>query len=230
MDVSMIPSDNPIPALLEFIPLWISDLSACHRVDPSVIPSFVPKPLRAIYELTGNWPVPFAKQWRAPNWVPGLLGLQDQLLPLDQLHVEGDRFTFVHENQGVWSCETIANEEDPPVYSDSLSFQTGTNEMQEVCSKLSHFMTTYCLQELTFRSQFLFSVDDDVQSPADLVTAELLDFWPDGVYVYREPTHSFYICDRRLMVMNAGEGYWIAYNDPSCDSLVREKSHIRRIN
>src|SRR5688572_25116162 len=121
----MIPRDRPIPVLLEFIRTWVPDLSAKHRVAPSLIPPFVPPPLRAIYELAGNWPVPYTEQWQAPTWIPALFGTQDQLLPLDQLVVKGDRFTFIHENQGVWRCETKANAVDPPVFSDASSFEGG---------------------------------------------------------------------------------------------------------
>ena len=99
----MISPDRPIPALLKFIATWVPDLSKNHRIAPSVIPQFVPAPLRSIYELGGSWPVPYSEQWRSPKWTAGLFGTQDRLLPLDQLVVNRDRFTFIQENQGVWS-------------------------------------------------------------------------------------------------------------------------------
>jgi hypothetical protein len=151
----MIPRDNPIPVLLEFIATWVPDLLPEHRVAASEIPGFVPAPLRAVYEFAGNWPVPNNEQSRAPSWIPGLFGPQDQLLPLDQLVVNGDRFTFIHENQGVWSCETQINEADPPVFSDASALDGSDEGMREVCPSLSHFMTTFCLHELLFGSMIL---------------------------------------------------------------------------
>jgi hypothetical protein len=165
----MIPRDRPIRALLEFIATWVPDLSAKHGVAPSSIPPFVPPPLRAIYELAGNWPVPYSEQWRRPKWVPGLFGTQDRLLPLDQLVVKDGRFTFIHENQGNWSCETLINQDDPPVFSDASSFDDSIDGMREVCPSLSHFLTTFCLHELAFGSQNLFSVDSEPKNLGDLV-------------------------------------------------------------
>lgn len=137
----MISREALIPALLKLIAEWVPDLQPRHRVVPADIPAFVPTPLRAIYELAGNYPVPFTEQWRRPNWITGLFGNQDQLLPIDQLEVVGERFRFLHENQGVWHCDTLANESDPPVFSDSRAYEYGDNEFREVCPTLSHFLT-----------------------------------------------------------------------------------------
>jgi hypothetical protein len=96
----MIPRNNPIPALLKFIVEWVPDLSPKHRIEPSLIPKFVPPPLRAIYEVTGNWPVPYTEQWRPPKWKRGLFGPQDKLLPMDLLKPKDGRFTFFARKSG----------------------------------------------------------------------------------------------------------------------------------
>jgi len=225
----MITREAPIPGLLTLISEWVPDLQPRHRVVPADIPAFVPAPLRAIYELAGNYPVPFTEQWRRPNWIAGLFGNQDQLLPIDQLEVVGERFRFIHENQGVWHCDTLANESDPPVYSDSRAYEYGDNEFREVCPTLSHFLTTYCLQELVFGSQHLFCVDSEVEAPGDLVVGSLCDVWVKGLYVYGEPTHSFYLCNDKLFVMETG-GYWLATNDETQLTLISERHEIRRIH
>ena len=209
--------------------MWVPDLSPMHRIEASLIPRFIPPPLRSIYEIAGNWPVPFTEQWRRPNWTPGLFGTQDQLLPMDKLKANGERFTFLHENQ-VWSCETLFDKEDPPVYSDSLAFEGGDDNMREVCSSLSHFLTTFCLQELAFGSRNLFCIDSEIRAPEDLVTGDLESVWVKGVYVFKEPTHSFYLCDSRLIVMDTGGGYWIAYNEAASSELVNKSLKIRRIH
>lgn len=226
----MIPRNDPIPALLEFTVRWVPDLSPEHRIEPSLIPKFIPPPLRAIYEVTGNWPVPYTEQWRKPNWIHGLFGPQDQLLPMHKLEPKDGRFTFLQENQYVWTCETLIDAEDPPVYSDAMAYETGTEEMQEVCGSLSHFLTTYCLQELVFGSRHLFCVDSKPTAPEELVKTNLQSLWEQGVYVRKEPSHSFYICDERVIVMNTWGDYWIASNE-ACAELVDVSKHkIRRIH
>jgi hypothetical protein len=230
----MIPRDRPIPALLQFIAAWVPDLSAKHRIAPSLIPAFVPPPLRAIYELAGNWRVPYTEQWRPPRWIPGLFGTQDQLLPLDQLVVTGDRFTFIYENQGVWSCETIIKEDDPPVFSDASSFDGSDEGMREVCPSLSHFLTTFCLHELAFGSQNLFCVDSEPQNPGELVKGDLAPLWLDGMYAYKGAKYSFFLCERDLMIMSTGMGppgdYWLAYNKQDASDLLGTGHEIRRIH
>jgi hypothetical protein len=231
MREGMIPRKDPIPALLKFTVEWVPDLSPEHRIEPSLIPKFIPPPLRAMYEVTGNWPVPYPEQWRAPNWERGLFGSQDKLLPMDRLKPKDGRVTFLQENQGVWTCETLIDGEDPPVYSDSMAYESGSKEMQEVCGSLSHFLTTYCLQELVFGSKHLFCVDSKVEKPEELVRQDLRPVWEKGVYVNREPSHSFYICNERVMVMNTWGDYWIAYEDEACAELVDVSEHkIRRIH
>jgi hypothetical protein len=222
-----------MPALLEFIARWVPELSTKHRIDGSLIPPFVPAPLRAIYELAGNWPVPSTEQWRPPKWIPGLFGPQDHLLPVDQLEVNGDRFTFIHENQGVWSCETRAGEADPPVYSDASS--DGSDDgMREVCTSLSHFLTTFCLRELVLGSRNLFCVDSEPRSPGELVERDVNSLWLNGMYVYEGVKFSFFLCERDLMIMSDGTGppgdYWLAYNKEDCSGLLSRKHDIRRIH
>jgi hypothetical protein len=226
----MIPRDNPIPALLEFIGAWVSDLSPRHRIDAGSVPAFVPPPLRAIYEFAGNYPLPHTKQWRRPKWAVGLFGPQDQLPPPDQLQVAGGRFRFIHENQGVWWCETLADEHDPPVFSDCLAWQHGDQGMREMCSRLSHFLTTFCLQELAFGARHLFCVDSEVAGPSELVRQRPSRVWVNGVYAYKEPTHSFYLCDHGLLVMRAHGDFWLAYNAERCASLISNAHDIRRIH
>lgn len=216
-----IPRGNPIPALLEFIAAWVPGLTPAHRIAASSVPAFIPPPLRSIYEIAGNWPRLFAAQ--------------DDLLPLDQLAVNGNRFKFIHENQGCWSCETLINELDPPVFCDSYPID-GSDYcgMREVCPSLSHFLTTFCLQELAFGSENLFCVDSDPKSPSELVTGEIKDLWIDGMYADQGAKYSFYLCDRVLLIMDTGHGtncdYFLAYNKPEGSKLLSTRHEIRQIH
>lgn len=200
-------------------------------MDAASIPAFVPPPLRAIYEFAGNYPIPNSEQWRPPNWTCGLFGPQDQLLPVDKLKPNRNRFRFLQENQCVWHCETDANAADPPVYSDAMAYDHGEPEgtMRVACPSLSHFLTTFCLQEVFFGSKHLFCIDSAVAEPADLVTDELTDVWVNGIYAYNQPTHSFYRCGQGLLLMNTGGAYWMAYNDDRYASLISKANEVRRI-
>jgi hypothetical protein len=230
----VIPHDKPIPALLELITAWVPDLSPKHRTAASSIPAFIPPPLRSIYELAGNWPIPYTEQWRPPRFIAGLFGTQDYLLPLDQLLVKGDRFRFIHENQGVWSCETLINEDDPPVFSDAVAIDYSDEGMREVCPSLSHFLITFCLQELAFGSQNLFCVDSEPKNPGELVKVDLKPLWLDGMYAYKGAKYSFWLCDRDLMIMSTSMAtpgdYWLAYNKEEASKLLGTKHEIRRIH
>jgi hypothetical protein len=138
---------------------------------------------------------------------------------------------FLQENQAVWSCETLTEGEDTPVYSDSMAYETGSEDMQKVCDSLSHFLTTYCLQELTFGSKHLYCVDSEVGTPQELVQKELYPLWEKGIYVGKEPIHSFYVCSERLLVMSTWGDHWIAYNDEACTELINDSEHeVRRIH
>ena len=230
----MIPRDNPISGLLSFISSWVPDLSARHSIDGSLIPSFVPPPLRSIYELAGNYPVPYSQQWRKPRWVPGLFGTQDMLLPLDQLVLKKDRFAFIRENQSVWTCETLANEADPPVFSDASAMDGSSGEaMREVSPSLSHFLTTFCLHELAFGSQNLYCVDTEGNRPSEFVRGEIQDLWLDGMYAYKGVTYSFFLCDNDVMIMHTPMGddtFWLAYNKDDAAKHLKTSPGIRRIH
>jgi hypothetical protein len=152
---------------------------------------------------------------------------------LDQLVVKGDRFTIIHENQGVWSCETRINQDDPPVFSDAFAMDGSDEGMRQVCPALSHFLTTLCLHELALGSQNLLCVDSEPESPGELVQGDLRALWLDGVYAYKGAKYSFFLCDRDLMIMSAGMGtpgdYWLAYNKEEGSKLLGKKHQIQRI-
>jgi len=204
--------------------MWVPDLRPAHGIDAALLPSFIPPPLRAIYELAGNYPVHYTEQWRRPYWTPGLFGTQDQLLPPDQLEINDGRFRFIHENQGVWWCETLIDHNDPPVYAN-----IDDNRAHEVCSTLSNFLTTFCLQELVFGAKRLFAADSGLAAIGDLTLEAPKEIWDNGVYVWSgltNLTYSYYLCGGRLMVMDSGDDYWLAYNDESAASLINPTADI----
>ena len=172
-------------------------------------------------------PVPYSEQRRPPKWTRGLFGYQDYLVPIDQLEVNGDRFEFIHENQGVWSCETVIHEADPPVFSDSLN-RGDSDKMKKVCDSLSHFLTTFCLQELVFGSRHVECVELALGDIRKLVGTKLSDLWIEGIYAFKKPTHSFYLCNRNLLVMKTQDLYWLATNDEKAVSIINAARDLDR--
>jgi hypothetical protein len=81
-----------------------------------------------------------------------------------------------------------------------------------------------------FGSKHLFCIDSEVASPADLVNDKLAEVWRNGVYVYNEPTHSFYLCGQGLIVMDTGGDFWLAYNDDRYVPLINKTNDVRRIH
>lgn len=102
--------------------------------------------------------------------------------------------------------------------------------MRVVCDSLSHFLTTYCLQEIAFGAKNLLCVDSEVDNPSQLVTAQIEDVWINGWYVYGLPTHSFYLCDGLLFIMNTDGEYWLAYNNDDAQSLISLNAQTRVIH
>lgn len=231
----MIPKENPIPSLLEFIQQWVPDLADRHRVSPTEIPSFVPPPLRAIYELAGNWPVPYQQQSQSPSWIGGLFGTQDHLLPLDQLNIEEGRFEFLVENQGVWICETNTHAEDPPVYSNSSSLDGNYDDISIVCDSLSHFLTTFCLHELLFGSPYLFTAESAPNKVGQLVKEALTPLWLDGQYVYPDAKYSFHLCRGEVLIMTiksedgSPPDIWLGFRNRSSTKLLNQEIDLTQI-
>ena len=73
-------------------------------------------------------------------------------------------------------------------------------------------------------------MDSEVATPNDLVTDKLTDVWVNGVYAHNEPTHSFYLCDHGLFIMEIGGSFWLAFNDDRFASLINDAHEIRRIH
>jgi hypothetical protein len=104
--------------------------------------------------------------------------------------------------------------------------------MREVCPALSHFMTTFCLQELTFGTRYRYCVDSEPESPGELVNGDIQPLWLDGMYAYQGAKYSFFLCGRDLMIMRTDFGvpveYWLACNKEETVSLLATRHKIRR--
>lgn len=215
-----IPRRDPLPALVEFIRHWVPALTPSHGIPEHELPDFLPPPLRIIYGLAGNYPEP---QTQRSAFQPWLFGHQDHLLPIYELRPASDRLTFLMENQNVWTAETLLGPEDPPVFSNDLSDEDPP-QMREVCPSLSHFLTTFCLQELALGSYDAIGVEPPPgDDPAAYCFGATKPLWLDGLYVSGAPTHSFYLCEGEVLILSLPgcDCWWLALRNAAALRQVR---------
>ena len=117
-------------------------------------------PLRKVYKFAGWWPG-FDKR-RESKWGVGAFSCQDSLRPLHCLEMDEQcRITFIDENQGCWTCLTLADGDDLFVWCEGdVGFANGEpNQVQKlVCDSYHAFW---------LRSSFK-------RSPSVLVAASLM--------------------------------------------------------
>lgn len=215
-----------INKLKQIIEKWAGPSLSHYGLTENEIPDFVPEPLREIYLFAGNWPNPRNNDGSLfmPGKQPRIFQEQDTLAGIGNLKRQAGRAAFIMENQGNWTCEFEENKDDSPVYSDAAKLWDDSVEGHEmVCASLSHFLVTFCLQELVFSSKYVGTMDANVDP--HLFHKPLEPLWLNGYYVFKEPTHSFYICDNRLMIMDYS-GLWYACNDENAIDLLTDKSLI----
>ncbi|WPC39572.1 hypothetical protein [Clostridium sp. JS66] len=123
------------------------------------------------------------------------------------------------ENQGNWTCEVEANNDNSSVYSDAAEvWDENALGHEIVCKSLSHFLITFCLQELVFGSKYVGTINDKFRMEQILKKSEPL--WLNGFYVNKERDHSFYVYDEKILIMDYA-GFWYACNDESSLHLIK---------
>ncbi len=95
---------NLIPDIIQFVHLRVPGVGVIHRMHRDEPPVWIPEPLKQIYEALGNYPVPNNEQWRAPNWIRGLFGTQDTLLPAATLKNENLESMFTSSRCVLFRC------------------------------------------------------------------------------------------------------------------------------
>ncbi|NEO85188.1 MAG: hypothetical protein F6J87_13205 [Spirulina sp. SIO3F2] len=184
-------------ALEDFIEFWVGKRQPEYGVREARTLA-IPQPLQRLHAFAGCWPHP--KYWR-------LFSCQDHLIDVgylkEQICEGSEKLIFLSENQGVWSCATERQGQDPPVWMLDKVFGEG---WEIIHSSLSKFLVTYCLQELTVSSKYRFSRK---------IVAFLLHqglesqpLWLNRKYVKREPR--FYLLDSYILIMN---DFWYVTNN-----------------
>lgn len=212
-----------------FIEEWAGPHLPEYSLEEDEVPGFLPEPLRELYLFAGNWPNPGNNDDRLflPGKQPRIFQGQDVLMGIEKPKRQSGRVTFVMENQGNWTCEVEERNDASPVYCDAAKlWDDSVKDHEIVCDSLQHFLVTFCLQELVFGSKYVGTIEADLKP--ELFYEELEAVWLNGCYVFKESTHSIYICDNRLLIMDYS-GLWYACNDESALNLIKDRQMIKPI-
>ena len=216
--------------LKAFMVDWYGGYDDSYGVPEKEIPEFLPKALKELYAFAGRW------KDGSPGHMensPEIFQHQDALFCVEHLSVKEGRVTFVMENQGNWTCQVEAGNDDSPVYSDAyLSWTVDASEPAVVSESIYHFLKTFCLQEIVLGCKHLYGVYGSMEDTQGVFKDSLEEIWIDGHYVYpegEEPTHMIYRCgDALLMEMN--KDLWLGYNSDSPSAInLEELSKLRTV-
>lgn len=200
-------------ALCEFIAFWLGERQPDYGESAESLAKHpLPMPLKRLYEFAGRWP-----HWDrqgSSNYVVPIFSHQDNLAALGTLKYEADgKVVFLHENQDVWDCRTLASGGDPPVWCFGDHMDEGENWFRGeklACNSLSHFLITFVLQELTLGARFILLHDEGLSTRFGAERKSAVPVWTGGRYVH-ESIQNYYLW-RDVLVAEIWGGYVFAAN------------------
>lgn len=227
----IISRENTVDDLVKFIKSYAGEPKNEYKVPFEQIPDYLPRQLQIIYHEFGNYPSYQQAGTLSPTLplnnddTSHLFHNQDALVYFDNLREENGKVIFAWENQGNWEAETDARKDDPPVYSDAYllwSEDTGKGKIK-VCDHLSHFLATFCLQELVYGSRRMYSFKEDYdQNQVNQAIEKCKAVWVDGKYVYENNRFSYYLTeDNSLLMVIDGKPQYISSNENS-NSMIED--------
>jgi hypothetical protein len=184
----MIDPLQPLPALKEIFSLFLKTkqviLSGNDRL---------PIALRELYAIKDYY------DSIKPN--NSLFRHQDHLVLAPELSDRDDSFDFLTENQSCWTCATIADHVDPPVYIHSAE-SIDIEGRKLISDSLSRFLATYALQELTFELDFkITSLGGSKEILGLNVKAE--ELWMNQRYTWGDNNrYNFWLIDENCILMD----------------------------
>lgn len=195
-------------ALCEFIEFWLGPRLEEYGEPAAEVDSYnLPLPLNRLYKFAGRWPAN-DKRRESPHAV-GAFFCQDALSRLEKLELEGkNRIRFLTENQGCWTCSTLVEGDDPPVWCDG-AHEDG--KRKKVCESLSRFLVSFVLQELAAGSK-LSLVDEGLSKKFAASKSEEVPIWERGPYVYGSDAN--YWLWNGVLVSQGYEDYSLHANAP----------------
>ncbi len=210
--------------LVEFLRRFHRSLFESPQLDPSTIPPDLPWPLAVLYRELGHLveiePSRF-NDHRAP------FSAQDAIMPLSRLKRIDGMVEFAWENQGNWSCRCSLGESDPPVYSNAAEVWGEGHGFEEVCGRVSHFLTSLALQEAVMSCPITLAARKETVS--EVIGYQPPAIWLNGVYVFKEPTHNFYFDQSRDLLVMEYAGVWLGSHTDSFRDLLQQGIEVTRI-
>jgi hypothetical protein len=142
------------------------------------------------------------------NEETSIFSIQDHLRLPDRLEQAADgKLVFLDENQGNWSCATLPEGDDPPVWVEDVFDVYQQGRWGLVTDSLSKFLVTFCLQELLFGSRLCLS-DDNLSRLFDSSADDVIPLWLNGSYAQWSRGFSFYLFHGSVLVGQLHGGIW----------------------
>ncbi len=213
--------------LQKFIVFWLGPRREEFGLPGVVLDEHrLPKPLRSLYSFAGRWKRPHPQVDEELE----IFSIEEHLRPVDRLEVSPDgKLIFIDENQGNWTCATLPEGDDPPVWVEDVFNNYGQGKWGLVSESLSQFLVTFCLRELLSGSKFHL-MDKGLEQLFESSKAEAIPLWTEGAYPNWEEKFSFYLLHGSVMVGDVGGGIWFAANhEEGIHFLESHQGEIRKV-
>ncbi|MDJ1485520.1 hypothetical protein QNI16_33830 [Cytophagaceae bacterium YF14B1] len=206
----LISLQNPFQQLMPFALRWLS-ITEDDFFPISQLPEALPETLKRVYQIAKSKPDILHKFQK-----------QDYLLDVDELRFYEDRVVFLVENQGCWTCETEIYQADPAIYVNHPQLKKDKSETKLVHERLSAFLTTFVLQELTLSSEYVFFEIDDLTF-FDEKGLLIQPLWLDAPHVWTGMKAHFHLINDSILTMideDSGTGFAGTQNEAMYDLLT----------
>lgn len=220
-------AEERLDVLESFIKFWMNDdWRDDFGIPESELDKYkLPYPLKRLYSFAGKLP-PASDEH---DYTDSAFSIQDHLSPLDHLKYTDDgRVEFLWENQGNWSCRTLCEGEDPPVWvenNDCLYEDLEPGVWVQCSDSLSNFLITYCLIELIFGAKLYLSTTG-LEALFVTENHQFTDIWQDGGYVNERKDFDFYLWQGDVLVSNVFGGVFASNSAEGIDLIKRYQGEI----
>jgi hypothetical protein len=106
---------NQLNDLKTFLINWYGRYDDSYGVPEKEIHEYLPKALKELYAFAGRWKDSSDGHFENS---PEIFQHQDCLYSVERLKREGERITFLEENQANWTCQAEVGNDLSPVYCD----------------------------------------------------------------------------------------------------------------
>ncbi len=207
--------------LKEFLIDWYGKYDSSYGVPADELPSDLPTALHELYAFAGRWKDGTEEHLENS---PEIFQQQDCLYSVERLKREGDRITFLEENQANWSCQAEAGNDNSPVYCDEgMLWDDQAEGHLLVNESLYHFLKSFCLQEVVFGCKHLYVAEGQMDQIRMLFDKPIADVWLNGYYTGLKeegPTHAFYRW-RDVLVMERYGDLWLGSNGDDLAAVLK---------